>query len=108
MNWSQIKVKCSHAVLDEVTAIMSMIDTGLMIEDYSDIEENLMSVYGELIDDSILTADRDVCFVSFFLPEVKDIADAIAFLKERFTQDGIAYEPMVKRVLSVLLNTAMI
>lgn len=98
MNWSQIKVKCSHQALDSVTAIMSMIDTGLMIEDYSDIEENLMSVYGELIDDSILTADRDVCYVSFFLPEIKDIADAIAFLKERFTQDGIAYELTVEGV----------
>lgn len=98
MNWSQIKVKCSHGQLDSVTAIMSMIDTGLMIEDYSDIEENLMSVYGELIDDSILTADRDVCYVSFFLPEIKDIADAIAFLKERFAADGITYELSVEGV----------
>ena len=98
MNWSQIKVKCSHSELDDVTAIMSMIDSGLMIEDYSDIEENLMSVYGELIDDSILKADRDVCYVSFFLPEVKDIADAVAFLKERFTADGIPYELSVEGV----------
>ena len=98
MNWSQIKVKCTHKQLDSVTAIMSMIDSGLMIEDYSDIEENLMSVYGELIDDSILTADRDVCYVSFFLPEVKDIADAIAFLKNRFTADGITYEITVEGV----------
>lgn len=98
MNWSQIKVKCSHAQLDDVTAIMSMIDSGLMIEDYSDIEENLMTVYGELIDDKILTADRDICYVSFFLPEVKDIADAIAFLKERFAADGIEYEISVEGV----------
>ena len=98
MNWSQIKVKCTHKQLDSVTAIMSMIDSGLMIEDYLDIEENLMSVYGELIDDSILTADRDVCYVSFFLPEVKDIADAIAFLKDRFTADGITYEITVEGV----------
>jgi len=98
MNWSQIKVKCTHDQLDAVTAIMSMIDSGLMIEDYSDIEENLMSVYGELIDDSILTADRNVCYVSFFLPEVKDIADAIAFLKDRFASDGITYEISVEGV----------
>ena len=98
MNWSQIKVKCTHKQLDSVTAIMSMIDSGLMIEDYSDIEENLMSVYGELIDDSILTADRDICYVSFFLPEVKDIADAIAFLKDRFTADGISHEITVEGV----------
>ena len=98
MNWSQIKVKCSHADLDRVVAIMSMVDSGLMIEDYSDIEENLMQVYGELIDDSILKADKDVCFVSFFLPEVKDIADAMAFLKDRFTADGIAFDITVEGV----------
>ena len=98
MNWSQIKVKCAHKDLDEVVAIMSMVDSGLMIEDYSDIEENLMSVYGELIDDSILSADKDICYVSFFLPEVKDIADAMAFLRERFTGSGIAYEVSVEGV----------
>jgi len=98
MDWSQIKVKCSHADLDRVVAIMSMVDSGLMIEDYSDIEENLMQVYGELIDDSILKADKDVCFVSFFLPEIKDIADAMAFLKDRFTADGIAFDITVEGV----------
>ncbi len=98
MNWSQIKVKCAHDDLDRVVAIMSMIDSGLMIEDYSDIEENLMQVYGELIDEGILNADKSVCYVSFFLPEVKDIADAMAFLKERFTQDSIVYEVTVEGV----------
>ncbi len=98
MDWSQIKVKCRHDCLDRVTAIMSMIDSGLMIEDYSDIEENLMPVYGELVDDAILTADREVCYVSFFLPEVKDIADALAFLRERFAAEGIDYEVSVQGV----------
>lgn len=98
MDWSQIKVKCHHKDLDEVTAIMGMIDSGLMIEDYSDIEENLMSVYGELIDEAILKADKDICYVSFFLPEVKDVADATAFLRERFAAAGIEYEITVEGV----------
>lgn len=92
MEWSQVKVKCDHKDLEEVTAIMSMVDTGLAIEDYSDIEENLMTVYGELIDDSILKADPSVCYVSFYLPEVKALNDAVAFLRERFREAGIEYE----------------
>ena len=60
MEWTQIKVTCAHKDLDEVAAVMCMLDNGLMIEDYSDIEENLMSVYGELIDDSILNADKQM------------------------------------------------
>lgn len=85
MEWTQIKVTCSQSDLDEVSAVMSMLDNGLMIEDYSDIEENLMSVYGELIDDSILHADKTKAAVSIFVPEEKPYPEYIAFLKERFT-----------------------
>lgn len=98
MEWSQVKVRCRHDDLDAVTAIMSMVDSGLMIEDYADVEENLMPVYGELIDEAILNADREVAYVSFFLPEVKDIVDAVAFLRERFTAEGISFEITVEGV----------
>lgn len=84
MEWTQIKVTCAHKDLDEVAAVMCMLDNGLMIEDYSDIEENLMSVYGELIDDSILNADKQIASVSIFVPEEKPYPEYIAFLKDRF------------------------
>ena len=51
MKWTQVRVRCATGELDTVSAILSVIDSGLMIEDYSDIEENLMTVYGELIDE---------------------------------------------------------
>ncbi|MGM9646605.1 MAG: 50S ribosomal protein L11 methyltransferase [Eubacteriales bacterium] len=85
MEWTQIKVTCAQKDLDEVAAVMCMLDNGLMIEDYSDIEENLMSVYGELIDDSILHADKQKAAVSIFVPEEKHYPEYIAFLKDRFT-----------------------
>ncbi len=84
MEWTQIKVTCAQKDLDEVAAVMCMLDNGLMIEDYSDIEENLMSVYGELIDDSILHADKQKAAVSIFVPEEKHYPEYIAFLKDRF------------------------
>lgn len=98
MEWSQIKVKCVKADLDKTAAIMSMVDTGLMIEDYSDIEENLMPVYGELIDDSILHADRNTCFVSCFLPDVAELGDAVAFIKERLASEKIGFTLTVEGV----------
>ncbi|MBQ7355632.1 MAG: 50S ribosomal protein L11 methyltransferase [Clostridia bacterium] len=84
MEWTQIKVTCAGKDLDEVAAVMCMLDNGLMIEDYSDIEENLMSVYGELIDDSILHADKQKAAVSIFVPEEKHYPEYIAFLRDRF------------------------
>ncbi len=89
MKWTQLQVTCKTDELDTVCAIMSMIDQGLMIEDYSDIEENLMTVYGELIDEKILQSDRNIAKVSIYIPEEKSLSDAIAFLRERFTALGL-------------------
>ena len=33
MEWTQIKVTCAQKDLDEVAAVMCMLDNGLMIED---------------------------------------------------------------------------
>lgn len=84
MEWTQLKVTVNTEKLEETAAVMGMLDNGLMIEDYSDIETNLKTVYGDLIDESILNADKSVAAVSIFVPEEKNYNDYIAFLKERF------------------------
>lgn len=83
MVWTQLKVICKTEDLDRVSAVVSMVDNAIMIEDYSDIEENLMTVYGELIDEAILNADKTTAAVSIFVPEEKSLSDAVAFIKER-------------------------
>ena len=85
MKWTQIQVCCSQIDLDTVCAVMSMIDTGLMIEDYSDIDENLTKDYGEFVDEKILQSDRSICKVSLYIPEEKSLSDSIDFLKNRFS-----------------------
>lgn len=88
MVYTQIKVTCRADELAVVSAVMSVLDPSLMIEDYSDIEE-LDTCYGELIDESILNADREHAAVSLFLTEDKSAVDTVAFLKERFAGIGI-------------------
>ena len=68
--WTQIKVTTGREHLDTVSAVMEMIDNGIMVEDYSDIETLLDGVYGDLIDESILNADRTRVSVSIFLPVI--------------------------------------
>ena len=79
--WTQIKVTVALEKLDTLTAIMSMIDLNLMIEDFSDID--LKTCYGDLIDESLLNADKTIASVSVFIPAEKSAPDAIAIIKER-------------------------
>ena len=65
-DWTQVKVTVPLTQLDTLVAVMSMLNNNLMIEDYSDID--LKSCYGDLIDESILNADKTVAAVSVFLP----------------------------------------
>lgn len=85
-NWIQIKVTCNVADLDTVTSVMSMVDNGLMIEDYSDVDRELDGVYGDLIDETILEADRTVASVSVFIPEIKSPAESLLFIRGRLAE----------------------
>jgi ribosomal protein L11 methyltransferase len=81
-SWTKLTVKGNVKDLEEISAVMSMLDNGLMIEDYSDFSFNGM--YGELVDETILNADKDSVAVSIFVPEEKPIAEFRAFLQDRF------------------------
>ena len=85
--WTQLKVTVPLTQLDTLVAVMSMINNNLMIEDYSDID--LKTCYGELIDESILNADKTVAAVSVYLPADRPYSDTVAFLRERMANEGI-------------------
>ena len=86
-NWTKMTVCCKSSDLEIVSAVMSMLETGLMIEDYSDFSLNGM--YGELVDDTILNADKDTARVSIFVPAERSAVEYRAFLTERFGAVGI-------------------
>ena len=88
--WTQIRVTVKLEQLDALVAVMSMINNNLMIEDYSDID--LKTCYGDLIDESILNADKTVASVSVYLPVERDIREDVEFLREMLAKDGIEGE----------------
>ena len=85
--WTKITVVGNTKNLDDITAVMSMLDNGLMIEDYSDFSLNGM--YGELVDESILNADRNTVRVSLFVPEERSVAEYKEFIETRLAALGI-------------------
>ena len=92
--WTKLTVTVGIGELDEASAIMSMLDNGLMIEDYSDFSLNGM--YGELVDESILNADRSIARISIFVPEEKNISEYTDFIKTSFRISGIEYKTEIE------------
>ena len=91
-SWVQIKVKCDAKDIDTVSSVMGMVDNGLMIEDFSDVDLVLDGVYGDLIDESILNADRNAAAVSVFISEMKSPAESELYIKNRLEQLGVKFE----------------
>ncbi len=88
--WIKLSLVGKHDEAETLAAVMSMIDNGIMIEDYSDITTDGM--YGALIDESILNADKTRAVVSVFLSAERSIPEAIAFLRERIDTLGLHAE----------------
>ena len=81
--WTQVKVTVPLRELDDLVAVMSMINNNLMIEDYSDIDTNLKTCYGDLIDEKILNANKDIASVSVFIPSDRSYMDDLAYIRQR-------------------------
>ncbi len=90
--WIQIIVKTPVEYTDTVSAVMSMISNSLMIEDYSDVEQELDGVYGDLIDEELLAKDRTVSSVSAFVSGEKNPAEQVSFINDRLAASGIPFE----------------
>ena len=84
--WTQIKVTVPLPELDRLVAVMSMINNNLMIEDFSDIDVNLKTCYGDLIDEKILNADKNVASVSVFIPSDRSYMDDLAYIRQRVAE----------------------
>lgn len=87
-NWTKLTVITTVSHRERVEAIMSMLSNSLQTEDYSDF--SLDGMYGALVDESILRADRNEVKVSLFVPEEKNLAEYRAFLDERFAAAEIS------------------
>ena len=88
--WTKVTARGARGELEGICAVRGMLDNGLMSEDYSDFP--LDGMYGTLVDESILNADRESVAVSIFVPAERSLGDALAFLRERFSATGIRAE----------------
>ena len=85
--WIKLTLRGKKTDEELLCAMMSMLENGLMIEDYSDVTTD--GLYGALIDEAILNADKTHIAVSVFLPAEENPGEAIAFIKDRLQETGV-------------------
>ncbi len=90
-SWTQIKVICKTGDIDDVSAVMSMVDSGLFIEDPNDIDR-IDTIYGELIGEELINADRSECAVSVYVPEERSPVEQAAYIKDGLDRLSIEYK----------------
>lgn len=94
MDWYEIKIGVKSADVDKAGDIAQMVvPYGIYIEDYSDLEEAAWEIAKiDLIDEELLQKDRSKAFVHVYLPPHENPTEAVAFLTERYTAEGIENE----------------
>ena len=88
-DWTKVTVSVASCDTDRAAAVISMLDNSLMIEDYSDFSLNGM--YGELVDEKILNANRDTAKISIFVPREKNLAEYLEYINARLPEQRIKY-----------------
>ena len=94
MNWTEITVAVANRNTDTAAAIANMtVPYGIYIEDYSDLEEGANEIaHIDLIDEELVAKDRDTSIIHIYISECDNAAEALEFLKERLTAEGIGYK----------------
>ena len=93
MNWTEITVEVAGKDTDAAAAIANMtVPYGIYIEDYSDLEQNAWDIaHIDLIDEKLIAKDRNKSIIHIYISECDNAAEALEFLKERFTAEGIDF-----------------
>lgn len=92
--WTEIKISVKSADVDRAGDIANMVvPYGIYIEDYSALEDEVRSIaHVDLIDKELLSKDKKTAYIHIYLEPDSNPAEALAFLSERYTAEGIEHE----------------
>lgn len=92
--WTEIKISIDSKDIDKASDIANMVvPYGIYIEDYSELEEQVMEIaHIDLIDEDLLKKNRNEAFIHIYLEPDVNPAEALAFLSERYNAEGIEHK----------------
>ena len=93
-DWTEIKINVAAENLDLAGDIAQMVvPYGIYIEDYSMLEQEVEEIaHIDLIDEELLKKDRSKGVVHVYISPEENPQEAVSFLSERYTSEGIAHE----------------
>lgn len=93
-DWTEVKISVSAEDVDKAGDIaMMVVPYGIYIEDYRDLEQQAWDIaHIDLIDEDLLKKDRSKAFVHIYISPEENPLEAVAFLRERYTAEGIENE----------------
>lgn len=93
-DWTEVKISVNADDVEKAGDIaMMVVPYGIYIEDYRDLEQQAWDIaHIDLIDEDLLKKDRSKAFVHVYISPEENPLEAVAFLRERFTSEGIENE----------------
>ena len=94
MDWTEVTISVNAKDVDKAGDIANMVvPYGIYIEDYSNLEEEAWEIaHIDLIDEDLLQKDRSKALIHIYISPEESPAEAVAFLRERYTAEGIESE----------------
>ena len=94
MDWTEIKITVNSDDVDRAGDIASMaVPYGIYIEDYRTLEQEAWEIaHIDIIDEDLLAKDRTKGIVHIYISPEENPAEAVSFLAERFTAEGIEHQ----------------
>lgn len=94
MDWTEVTITVNAKDVDKAGDIANMVvPYGIYIEDYSNLEEEAWEIaHIDLIDEDLLQKDRSKALIHIYISPEESPAEAVAFLRERYTAEGIENE----------------
>ena len=93
-DWTEVKISVNADDVDKAGDIASMVvPYGIYIEDYRELEKEAWEIaHIDLIDEELLEKDRSKAIVHVYISPEENPAEAVSFLTERYSAEGIGCE----------------
>ncbi|MEG2144283.1 MAG: 50S ribosomal protein L11 methyltransferase, partial [Oscillospiraceae bacterium] len=102
MDWTDIGITVETKYTELAAAILSMVNAGVYIEDYSDLEEQTMEIaHIDLIDEELLKRDRTKSILHIYISPQDNPKEYLEFIEERLDAEEIPFSILTDFVSEV-------